>query len=66
MALEYTDGIYVENKPHTNIYITSQFILNDNVTMYFDNIGLYYSEFEAGKLFDRTLPSIAECLGGEK
>ena len=66
MALEYTDGIYDENKPHTNIYITSQFVVNDNVTMYFDNIGLYYSEFEAGKLFDRTLPSIAECLGGEK
>lgn len=65
MAYEYTDGFYDEEKAHTAIYITSQFILNDNVTMYFDNVGLYYSDFQVGSLFSPSLPGIAECLEGK-
>lgn len=64
LAYEYTDGVYDENKPHTAIYITSQFILNDNITMYFDNVGLYYSDFSVGSLFGSGLPGIADCMGG--
>lgn len=64
MAYEWTDGVYDEEKEHTAIYITSQFILNDNVTMYFDNVGLYYSEFQVGGLFSGRLPGIAELLEG--
>ncbi len=60
------DGIYEENNPHTNIYITSQFAINDSVTMYFDNIGLYYNDFNVGMLFGSTLPSIKNCLEGVK
>ncbi|MBR2341446.1 MAG: hypothetical protein IKA72_03465 [Clostridia bacterium] len=60
------DGIYEENNPHTNIYITSQFALNDSVTMYFDNIGLYYDDFNVGMLFGSTLPSIKDCVEGQK
>lgn len=66
LAYDYTDGEYDETKPHTAIYITSQFILNDNVTMFFDNVGLYYSDFSVGALFERTLPGIADCMGGDQ
>lgn len=60
------DGIYEEENLHTNIYITSQFAINDSVTMYFDNIGLYYNDFNVGMLFGSTLPSIKNCLEGVK
>ena len=66
MANEWTDGVYDENKPHNNIYITSQFIVNDNVTIYFDNIGLYYSDFSVGRLFDDSIPGIAELTEGAR
>lgn len=59
---EWSDGKLDLNKPHTNIYITSQFIKNDSVTMYFDNVGIYFEDFQVGKLFDRKLPSIKDCL----
>ena len=60
------DGIYEDGNLHTNIYITSQFSLNDSVTMYFDNIGLYYDDFNVGMLFGSTLPSIRDCLEVQK
>lgn len=66
LANEWTDGVYDENKPHTTVYITSQFILNDNVTMYFDNLGLYYSDFQTGALFSSEAPGIADCMGVSK
>lgn len=62
LAYSWTDGILDFKKPHPNVYITSQFIVNDSVTFYFDNIGLYFEDFQVGKLFDRTKPSIKECL----
>jgi len=61
-AYAWTDGVLDLNKPHANIYITSQFIINDSCQFLFDNIGIYYSDFQVGKLFDRTYPSIKECL----
>ena len=64
-ANAYSDGVYEPDAQHPAIYITSQFVLNDNVVMYFDNIGVYYNDFEVGTLFDRKLPSIADCLKGE-
>lgn len=62
MAYEWTDGILDLCKPHKQIWITSQFVINDGVTMYFDNLGLYYGDFQVGKLFDREKPSIKERL----
>lgn len=62
LANDWTDGVFDENKPHPNAYITSQFILNDNVTMYFDNFGLYYSDFQTGALFSSDVPGIAACM----
>lgn len=64
-ANAFSDGVYEPDAQHPAIYITSQFVLNDNVVMYFDNIGVYYNDFEVGTLFDRKLPSIADCLKGE-
>ena len=64
-ANAYCDGVFEPAERHPAIYITSQFILNDNIEMYFDNIGLYYKDFEVGKMFDRTLPSIADRIGGK-
>jgi hypothetical protein len=65
LAATYNDGILDLNKPHTAIYLTSQFSINDGVSFKFDNVGIYYSEFQVGKLFDRTLPSISDCLDME-
>ena len=62
LANAWTDGILDLNRKHTNIYITSQFVKNDSVMMMFDNVGLFYQDFEVGKLFDRSKPSIKDCL----
>jgi hypothetical protein len=62
LVASYNDGELDLNKPHTAVYLTSQFSINDGVSFKFDNIGIYYSDFQVGKLFDRTAPSIAECL----
>ena len=61
-AYSYTDGIFDLNKPHTNFFLTSQFIKNDGVSFLLDNVGIYYEDFVAGKLFDAEKPSIKECL----
>lgn len=58
----HTDGVLDLNKPHPTLYLTSNFRWNDNVSFKIDNLGIYYEEFEVGKLFDRTLPSIADAL----
>ncbi len=58
----HTDGVLDLSKPHPTLYLTSNFRWNDNVSFKIDNIGIYYEEFEVGKLFDRTLPSIADVL----
>ncbi len=61
-AFPYNDSILSLNKPHPTIYITSQFVKNDSCGFIFDNVGLFYEEFQVGKLFDRTKKSIKECL----
>lgn len=62
VAYTWTDAILDLDKKHTSIFITSQFVKNDSVMMMFDNVGLYYQDFEVGKLFDRSKPSIKDCL----
>lgn len=62
LANAWTDGVYDETKPHTSVFITSQFILNDNITMCFDSLGLYYSDFTVGSLFSSEGRGIAECM----
>lgn len=62
LANPWSDGVLDLSKSHNQIWITSQFVINDGITMYFDNIGLYYGEFEIGKLFDRQYPSIFDRL----
>lgn len=62
LANAWCDGKLTLSKPHGNIYITSQFVKNDSSMFIFDNVGLYYHDFEVGKLFDRTKLSIKECL----
>lgn len=62
LAYDYSDGILDFDKEHTVIYLTSMFAKNDQAKFLFDNIGLYYEDFEVGKLFDRSKLSIRECL----
>ncbi len=39
---------------------------NYGSTLYMDNLGAYYDDFSVGGLFDKTKPSIKECMNGGK
>ena len=39
---------------------------NYGSTLYMDNLGAYYDDFSVGGLFDKTKPSIKDCINGGK
>ncbi len=48
--------------PVVKISLTRLFNVNLDATLLIDNIGLYYSDFGVGNLFDDSVPSIRQCL----
>ena len=48
--------------PVVKISMTRLFNVNLEMTLIIDNVGLYYSDFGVGSLFDDSVPSIRECV----
>lgn len=66
LAPEYNNkGILNVNKYEIHkISLTRLFSANQNTVIIIDNIGIYYNDFSVSTIFDKSTPSIKDCIEG--